>query len=417
MIKNFPKDGPFLSLFCAFLLLPLAQVKMLFWGIPLYLPEIALVVAAGFFLSRIFSHFRTERMSILPDKWAMIGGGIFFLGAALAFIVNPFSLTGLGMIKSWFLFPLLGAILVIFEAQDERKRNLFIVGWGLGLLATALGSLSFVLLGVMTYDQRLSGIYTSPNFLASFLAPAIFFLQYFFLYSEKKTWIRFFVVGAGFVLVASMLYATRSYGVWLALFISLAFFLFLQQTVLITKKNWLLATGVLLVFAGFFLIEAPSDKWRALISFEERSSMASRLMIWQSAERIREDHWFFGIGVGRFQSVYLDYQRFFPPYLEWAVPEPHNLYMALLLSTGIIGFFGFCLLVGRFLFLGVRFLWHSKEKEKRHLALTLLSILVFYLAYGLVDTPYFKNDLAFSFWFLLALGYSLFHPLFREKSY
>lgn len=416
MIKNFPKDGLFLSLFFAFLLLPFAQVKILIFGIPLYLPEIALSAATGFALYSFFIRFRTAAPYTFPDKLAVMGGSLFFLGAILAFITNPFSLTGLGMIKSWFFFPLLGATLVFFEARSEMRRNWFIVAWALGLLATALGSLTFVFFGVTTYDYRVSGVYPSPNFLASFLAPAIFLLAYFFLYSEKKSWIRTLGVGIALALVASVLYFTRSYGVWLALFISLTFFLCMQQTLLVTKKNWLIATGLLFVFALFFLLETPSDKWQALISFEERSSMASRLMIWQAAEQIREDHWFFGIGVGRFQSVYLEYQRFFSPYLEWAVPEPHNLFMAILLATGIVGFFGFCLLVGRFFFLGLRLLSNTQEKEKHHLALTVLSVLIFFLVYGVVDTPYFKNDLALSFWFLLALGYALFPSRVFRKS-
>jgi O-antigen ligase len=150
--------------------------------------------------------------------------------------------------------------------------------------------------------------------------------------------------------------------------------------------------------------EYGSEKWQALTSFEERSSLSSRLMIWRSAGKILEDHWIFGIGLGRFQIMYLEYQRYFTPYLEWAVPEPHNWYFATLFSAGIAGFIGFVILVGRFLFLQNTVFLLDRQKERRFFALITVSIMIFYLVYGLTDTPYFKNDLALSFWLLIGLG-------------
>lgn len=423
MPNTLPRDSVSLSLTFVFLLLPFAQIKVLFWGVPLYLPEIAICIASLFFLRRFFG-----KTLVFPDKFSIDSGilsGVllFFSGALLSLLINPFSLTGLGMLKSWFLFPILVATLVFFEAKDEEKRTWFLVVWFLTLVATALGSLTFVALGSMSFDNRLFGLFSSPNFLAVFLAPGIFLALHLLplikrVGQQRALPLKIAVIGGALSLVATI-YFTRSYSVWIALLVSLSVFFFFQKKGLpLEKKTTFIALGTLLfITSTFFFFDADTDKWRSLVSFGERSSLASRGMIWRSAERIIEENWLFGIGVGRFQEVYLEYQRFFPPYLEWAVPEPHNIYMATLLSTGSIGIAGLALLIARLFFLEINFFRRSEKKDQRSLALITVSFMIFFLVYGLADTPYFKNDLALSFWLFLSLGLSLLGSTYQEKDY
>jgi O-antigen ligase len=124
-------------------------------------------------------------------------------------------------------------------------------------------------------------------------------------------------------------------------------------------------------------------------------------MIWHSAIRMIRDSPFTGIGPGRFQSVYLEYQRFYPPYLEWAVPHPHNLFLALWLSSGIIGVsasIGLCV----FLFRSLREIPRKKERA----LMTALFLGVF--VSGLSDVPYFRAEFCFIFWLELALFSGIF---------
>jgi O-antigen ligase len=120
-------------------------------------------------------------------------------------------------------------------------------------------------------------------------------------------------------------------------------------------------------------------------------------MIWQSAEKVLENSWVWGIGAGNFQEKYLEYQKYFAPYLEWAVPHPHNLYLALWLYGGIFGLVGFLALV---------FFWFSalfRSQKNPSLRFIGLGIMLYVLLHGLVDTTYLKNDLAVLFWLLFAL--------------
>lgn len=398
----------FLALLLAVFLLPFAQVKVLLFDLPLYLHEIAITVAFSFFLPSLFKGKRAD--FFLRDGGILLGAILFFSGAALSFFTNPFSLTGLGMLKSWFLFPFLAGWLIFSESRTPEKREAFFSAWFLTLLFTALGSLIFLLMGELTYDHRLSGLYDSPNFLAIFLAPAPLLALYLsFLPKESGGrslfWSTLLFFGSLSVLI--VLFFTRSYGVWGALLSATIFFLFGARLIHgFSKKTLLLMLALFFSVGTFLFFEQGSEKWQAMLSFDDRSSFASRLMIWQAAVKIFSDNAVFGIGVGRFQAEYLEYQQYFPPYLEWAVPEPHNLYLAVLLATGLIGCLGFLILVGRFGYLAIQALLSETDEARRLTSALTLTLLFLTLVYGMTDTPYFKNDLALSFMLILALGLS-----------
>ncbi|KKQ00231.1 MAG: hypothetical protein US09_C0017G0018 [Candidatus Moranbacteria bacterium GW2011_GWD1_36_198] len=93
-------------------------------------------------------------------------------------------------------------------------------------------------------------------------------------------------------------------------------------------------------------------------------------------------------------------QKYYPPYLEWAVPQPHNIFLAFWLQTGFLGFIGFLFL----LLFTFTTLW-QQLKNKKNTALTapLLGFFIYSILHGLVDTIYWKNDLAFLFWICLFL--------------
>jgi O-antigen ligase len=128
-------------------------------------------------------------------------------------------------------------------------------------------------------------------------------------------------------------------------------------------------------------------------------------MIWRAATSMLYDNPLLGIGIGRFQTMYLAYQEYFPLYLEWAVPQPHNLYLALWLETGLVGLAGFIFLVSVWL-KKMLILWRSSVQDEyiKKTSALFIALMALFLFLGLTDTPFFKTDLAFIFWFILALG-------------
>lgn len=384
-------------------LLPIAHLKLVVFGIPLYSVEIPILIAllayAYGWRQKTFSPFR----NIDFRNPFVIGALIFFAGAILSFASNPFSLTGLGMLKTWFVFPLVALWLWLETEPETRDLERILAVW-LGVTAVvACASLIFFFQGALTYDSRLAAWYGSPNYLAFFLAPGVLLVGHFLssLPRANQSLLRP-LLWLSVATLMPVIYFTRSYETWVGLLVALFIFLFLG-TVFPWRKKIAAALLCLGIFSLFIFLESGDAKWQSFATLDERSSLASREMIWRSAARIIADHPVAGIGVGRFQETYLAYQRYFPPYLEWAVPQPHNLYLAVWLETGLMGLVGFFLLMTA-LFRKMLALSRSDDEDSRKISVFLIAALAMYGIAGLVDTPFFKTDLAFIFWFIVAFG-------------
>lgn len=301
-----------------------------------------------------------------------------FLGATLATWFSTDLMTSAGIWKSWFILPMLFAwiVLSVIEGQTQVKQiilTLFLSGIGVSLTAVY-----FWLIGDLTYDGRWRAFYLSPNHLAMYLSPILILSLY--LWPGLKKNLHKIIFLLAFALLALVIYFTYSWGAWLGL---TAAFLVLA---LIKKKKIalvILLAAFLLLTSQYFSTKLPAAE--------------SRLMIWRSAWTIIKDHPFLGIGPGLFQKYYLTYQVEFPPYLEWAVPQPHNLFLAFWLQTGLLGLLGFFWLLVYF--------FRRANKFSLIITAALLAILV----HGLVDTTYWKNDLSVIFWLLIALSYKGVH--------
>ncbi len=313
---------------------------------------------------------------------------VIFLGLVISVLVGKNYSVGLGIIKSWYLLPIAFSLVVRTEFKYGRIENVFLVYY-ISAFVVSLISLWYYFLGVLTFDFRLQGFFNSPNYLAMYLAPAIF-IGY-DLFSKVRDEKKLFVIGSG-LSVFYALYLTYSYASWAAILIAIAIVLVAEKEMKIGK-----ALIIIIIVSVLCFFQIGKDKFSYLASGNSRSSLASRIMIWHSAENMLESNWLWGIGAGNFQETYLIYQKDFPPYLEWAVPHPHNLYLAWWLYGGILGLAGFIMLIC-FWFRGL-----FELQKNPSLKLMGLGIMCYILLHGLVDTTYFKNDLAVVFWLLFAL--------------
>jgi len=84
---------------------------------------------------------------------------------------------------------------------------------------------------------------------------------------------------------------------------------------------------------------------------------------------------------------------------------PHNIFLNFWSELGLLGVLLFIWLIGKYLFISLKLtLALSREKKaEKYLILGLLSAMITIVVHGLVDVPYFKNDLAVMFWILFAL--------------
>ena len=242
----------------------------------------------------------------------------------------------------------------------------------------------------------MEAFYLSPNYLSMYLSPGIFFGCYFLIksFQEKACSYKFFTNVVLLTFIFIPLYYTYSYGAWLAVFVSFLILLVLFAN----RKHLLAASAVVVITMLIFIFQTNSPRFSNL--FAERSSLASRIMIWNASFLMIKQHPLLGVGPGNFQTAYLSLQKYFPPYLEWAVPQPHNLLLAFWIQAGILGLIGFVLL----LFFTFRALLSVlKNKKGAALAAPVLGFFIYTVLHGFIDTSYWKNDLSFLFWICIFL--------------
>lgn len=382
----------FAFLWLAFLLFPIAHLSI-GDGIPMYWSEIAVGVSCLAFLLHDPKQARARLGGLLREELLFfLCVGIFLGGIIFAYVLNPHSLSGWGEIKSFYLVPILFLIAILIHAETKERIELLASGWLLGLTAASSAGAIAYMLGWFTYDGRLTSLYLSPNYLAMLVAPGILLSAYFLtaLFTYRY---RLVILCSGcFMLFA--LWATHSYAAWAAVLSASVAGVYLLRASQPLRYIALLL-GLIIFLGGILFHERGTEKWQSLVSGSERSSLASRIMIWRAAVKMVEDSFPVGIGTGRFQTVYLENQAYFPTYLEWAVPTPHNLYLHFLLEGGVLALVGW---LGCIFLLVRRGYRTFSQRSDRHIVVLGFMLVLLYLVYGLIDTPYMKNDLALAIW-------------------
>ena len=361
--------------YLSILMLPFYLLKVSFFGIP----SNAFEVLAFFCLIWFLIQSRSFKIALSDYRTYFIPIGVIMVGLLFSTLFNGSYRIGFGIIKGWFAIPLLFAWVAV---ETLKAKEIFRALYASSFVVTVVSLLHFIL-GRITYDGRLEAIYNSPNYLAMYLAPAVVIGIWFWTDNKKY-------YNLSLVLIVFSLYLTFSYATWMAVFLAIAAgFVFEKREFFRNKKIAL----ILVLILAAFLFQLGTSKMDSLLKMEERSSFSSRIMIWSSAAKIISDNPIWGIGPGNFQNKYLEYQKHFPPYLEWAVPQPHNIFLAFWLQAGFLGLAGFVSL----LFLWFKELWRGSKREIQMIS---GSIMIYILLHGLVDTTYFKNDLAVVFWLI-----------------
>jgi O-antigen ligase len=80
---------------------------------------------------------------------------------------------------------------------------------------------------------------------------------------------------------------------------------------------------------------------------------------------------------------------------------PHNIFLNFWSELGLVGMLIFVWIIFKFYYLGFKIL--RQAENNKFLIIGLLSAMTVTVVHGLVDVPYFKNDLAVMFWILILM--------------
>lgn len=366
--------------------MPLYLVRLEIFGIPTTVLEVLIYVLFIFWLVKEF-RFNKFRKLFTSYRSLFVTIFLILLGASLATIFSSDLRISAGIWKAWFVDPLLFFVVLISTIKNTKQIKGVL--YSLFLSGTAISIISFIYLiqGKLDPVNRLQVFYSSPNYLAMYLAPALIITVYAlcttFNVVHKRLVKILLVMSCG--LLVTTLFFTKSFGAWVGVIVAVGFGLIIylfKKSTQNRKMFWIILgfSVILLVIIGCFSLSYRS------------SSLGARLIIWEKATNIYKVNPIIGIGPGTFEN-------YFPPYPEWGVPQPHNIFLAFLLQTGLIGFIGFIWLLVYFFKIGFKLL----TVHCSLFIVILTSIMIYILVHGLVDTWYWKNDLAVIFWTIVAL--------------
>ena len=419
----------------------LIRFKILF--LPSTFLEVMILIAFAVWFFKFFApslktffQDKTKRLNY-PFKWEII---LLIIIAFIAAGVSHFSSNALGIWKAYFFEPILVFIL-IFNVFKEKKDWAKIL-WAL-LISAAIVSLFAIFqeatglfisnpLWQALATRRAVSFFGYPNAVGLYLAPLVLVFLGWLTYLPWKNWrekiITKIIIALTIILSLLAIYFARSTGALVGIAVALLVFALFANRRL---RLWG-GSALIVVIALLFLI-APSRHFIInKVSFQDLSGQIRKQQWKETLIMLNDGHFWLGAGLDNYQSVIAPYHKpglfFNRDHLAnfdaqltaiatlrakyWQPVEiymyPHDIFLNFWSELGLAGLLLFVWLIVKFLIIAVKLtLSFGREKRaEKYLALGLLSAMVAIIIHGLVDVPYFKNDLAVMFWLLLAgLGY------------
>ena len=370
--------------------------------------------------------------------------------------ISGFSDSALGIWKAYFFEPILLFIIIInvFKASDIGK---IIWAFLISALAVSLAAVYQKITGSFIFNEFLSAEETRrvvsffgyPNAVGLYLGPVILLLLGFlaekirFFKNQKsdkdrkifnfqfsifnfKTLIIFLAITFSVVAV----YFAKSEGALVGIGAGLIVF-----GLLAGKKLRLITIALVLlvaVAASFYQpVRYTAYKYLALNNF---SGQIRKLQWRETWKMLKDGRIITGAGLANYQKSVAPYHQegfFYNQYDDpdfrhkvisdpqfrkkvWQPLEiylyPHNIFLNFWSELGLPGMILFVWITGNFFYVGLKIIENCKLKienfkmfKEKYIIFGLLGAMTVIVIHGLVDVPYFKNDLAVIFWVLVAM--------------
>jgi len=393
-------------------LLPSYLVKFSIFGIPTTLLEILIYLAT--IITIIVSIKNTtlkKDFNLIFKSNFFIPSILFLLSGIISVIIAPDKTSALGFFKAYLIDPILIFYILIINITSKKDIKLLINSLIFSGVILSFYAIYQALIGDSTIDGRVVSIYkywpdASANYLSLYLAPIVVLIAGVSYLNEKKfKWTSILYDVAFFICVIGML-LTQSRAaagiVIIGLFI-LALYRFWSY---IKKHLWLKIILFGLIFIGA-LFSYQTLKPDYTLSPETGGRITAsnniRFEIYSTTINILKTKWLTGVGLGNYQNYFGQLTKNQVNYPEFITPfaiTPHNLFLTIWVNLGILGLVSFIWIL-------VIFVKNINKHDKY--SIILLVTMFCLLIYGMIDTPYWKNDLAAYFWILLALGCSIYN--------
>lgn len=428
--------------------LPAYLIRFTVLGLPLTLLEAMILIsfAVWFFknflpgLKNLLRSRRERNTASGRDKWFPYPFSweiiLVLIISLIAVGISDFSLAALGLWKAYFFEPALLFILLfnVFKYKNDWRR---IFG---ALLISAASVAIFAIYQKITGQLlppawvnsnpfRVTSFFNYPNAIGLYLAPLVMIFSGWLFYELKEKnlqniW-RPILISGGIIISLLAIWFAHSEGAVVGLMAALIIF-----GLFANKKLRIITLGVLILAIVLTGTYAPlKNKVLEKITLSDLSGEIKQQQWKETFKMLKGEKFFIGAGLNGYQAAVAPYHQegifFNRDHLEnfdarayasaeirakyWQPVEiylyPHNIILNFWSELGLAGMLVFVWIMLKYLYLGLA-LSVSYERERRtekYLTLGLMTAMIAIIVHGLVDVPYFKNDLAAMFWILIAL--------------
>lgn len=387
--------------------------------------------------------------------------GLWIFLAFMAVWVANFSNSAFGIWKAYFFEPVLLFLLTfnIFVAAKESKRKFVqevIMALSLSALVLSIYAIfqKFTGFGIANpywaeaTTRRVTSVFLYPNALGLFLAPIVIMsvglLKSICAKEKKEKYFLHKVVVLSISIFSSVLAIlfAKSEGALVALLVALTLFLTaiilsnFNKLKLVILSNIVLIVVFVFLSPLFFLRVVPehsfpdygsnvANKVYDKITLKDFSGEV-RKQQWRETFEMMGDmnRWFWGTGFSMYRDSVKEYHQegiffnserdvdfrskivhFDEEYKKkfWFPVEiymyPHNLLLNFWTEMGLFAVFLFAWIVLKFFNIGIKLL----NDENKYLVMGVVFAMLVIVVHGIVDVPYFKNDLAVIFWLIVGM--------------
>ncbi|MBI2415942.1 MAG: O-antigen ligase family protein [Candidatus Kerfeldbacteria bacterium] len=362
-------------IYCIIVLLPTYLIRFTLFGMPLNVLDIIIV---GGFCLMLLDHHQSFRLG----QWKYTMSSFVILGAISCLVATDFE-AALGLYKSYIVEPVLVGMMVL-AVRPAWHRVLYAFSVQLVFIAAVALIQSGTGYGipppwhVFGDDWRVTSVFAYPNAIGLLFAPIITLTiaDSIVLPAQRRWLLPISILGLITIGLA------KTQGAIIAVIAGSIFCLWRS------RWRWL---GLLLA-ASLLALALAWPTSRTVVLFQDTSGEV-RLTLWQGTLNLLRHQPLFGAGLASFPEVYAYYKL--DRHVELLL-YPHNIFLDFWVELGLAGLIWLIVVVVGFF----KRLWSVNSPS----AIALMSSMVAIVVYGLVDVPYFKNDLAVVFWILITMS-------------
>lgn len=245
----------------------------------------------------------------------------------------------------------------------------------------------------------------NPNLLGGYFVaglPAIFGMSAYCLTKKTYNWALIWLLLA--LVTTGALVSTGCRGSYLALIVMFGLMFLISAKFLWNtyKKIYLAIVGGVVAFGTLGVLASTSLRARVLSIFAMRSDSSNsfRFNVYQSSLQMLKDNFLLGIGVGNqnFREIYGLYMK-----TGFDALSTYNIYLEIAVESGIFALIAFAGFLIDALYSAVRTILKTENiKIAILLSIPLVSIAGM-MTHGLVDTVFFRPQIQFIFWTMIAV--------------